>query len=834
MRSMSGNFTAAHRESTTAFRHLAMVFIAVAVVFVLVYLINLSDRSVQWLLNRGVDGLQIGEFVIVLAVLTFAFSVFSLRRQRELKAEVSRRKRVEEELHWSEAKLRSVAQAVRDGIVITDTNNRIVFWNEGATRIFGYTEEEVLGQPLTTFVPETARSDHEAAMARMQRTGNHPLSVQRREFCGLRKDGSGFPLEISFAAWEVGEERFFSAMVHDLTERRQREKALQESEERYRTIFETTGAATVIIEEDTTISLANTEFERLFGYSKGELEGRKRWTELIVKDDLARMRDWHRLRRTDPSAAPSNYEFRGFDKQGNVRDCLLSIAMIPGTGRSVASILDITQCKRSEEVLHQSEVKFRSVAQSANDGIIVTDSRGKIAFWNKAAETIFGYEEQEALGQPLTIWLPEAHRDSHQAGIGQMKESGCRALVGQRREFRGLRKDGSEFPLEISFATWELGEETYDSALVRDITDRKCAEENIEQALDWYEAIFEGSRDAIFICDLNSQFTAVNHAASELTGYSKDELLSMRIPDLHEGTDLEAYQKHHDRIVAGEEIVDEAEILTKDGRKVCVEFNNRRIVIANTAYTHTVARDITERKQADERQAQLLKDLENANRELNQLIYVASHDLKAPLRAVGSLANWLSTDYADKLGKDGQELIELLFGRVERMDNFIEGILQYLRVGRVKEEKEVVNLDELVTNVIEMLAPPAHISISVDATLPTIVCEKTRMQQVFQNLLDNAVKFMDKPEGQIRIACERDDGDWKFSVSDNGPGIEEKHFMKIFQIFQTLSPRDRFEGTGVGLTVAKKIVEAHGGRIWVQSKVGDGSTFYFSLPASRE
>jgi signal transduction histidine kinase len=144
-----------------------------------------------------------------------------------------------------------------------------------------------------------------------------------------------------------------------------------------------------------------------------------------------------------------------------------------------------------------------------------------------------------------------------------------------------------------------------------------------------------------------------------------------------------------------------------------------------------------------------------------------------------------------------------------------------------------VNLDELVTNVIEMLAPPTHIRISVDATLPTIVCEKARMQQVFRNLLDNAVKFMDKPKGQIRIACERDDGDWKFSVSDNGPGIEEKHFMKIFQIFQTLSPRDRFEGTGIGLTVAKKIVEAHGGRIWVQSKVGDGSIFYFSLPASR-
>lgn len=707
MRSMNGIFRAAHRESTRAFRDLVMVLIGVASLFVLASAMNLFDRFDQWLLSRGVDGLQIGEFVIALAVLTFAFAVFSLRREREVKAEVVKRKSVEEELHWSEAKLRFVAQAVRDGIVVTDTNNRIVFWNEGATRIFGYTEEEALGQPLTIFVPEAARSDHEAAMAQMRRTGKHPLSGQRMEFCGLRKDGSKLPLEISFAAWEVGEERFFSAMVRDLTERKQTEKALQESEERYRTIFETTGAATVIIEEDTTISLANTEFERLFGYSKGELEGKKSWTELIVKDDLARMKDWHRLRRIDPSAAPSSYEFRGFDKQGDVRDCLLSIAMIPGTRKSVASILDITERKRSEEALKESEEKFRTLVENQAEGIAVVDAEENFTFVNAAAEGIFR--------------VPPG------------------GLVGQN---------------------------------VREFT----TPENFE-----------------------------------------------------------AIRKQTEQRRAGKKTSYELEIVHPDRER-------RSLMVAATPQFDSKGRfsgtlgiffDITERKQAEERQAQLLKDLENANRELNQLVYVASHDLKAPLRAVGCLASWLSTDYADKLDKDGQELIELLFGRVKRMDDFIDGILQYLRVGRVKEEKEVVNLDELVTNVIEMLAPPTHIRISVDATLPTIVCEKARMQQVFRNLLDNAVKFMDKPKGQIRIACERDDGDWKFSVSDNGPGIEEKHFMKIFQIFQTLSPRDRFEGTGIGLTVAKKIVEAHGGRIWVQSKVGDGSTFYFSLPASR-
>jgi signal transduction histidine kinase len=250
----------------------------------------------------------------------------------------------------------------------------------------------------------------------------------------------------------------------------------------------------------------------------------------------------------------------------------------------------------------------------------------------------------------------------------------------------------------------------------------------------------------------------------------------------------------------------------------------------NGGRIYSFMRDITERKQAEEQRDRLLRELESANEELRHFAYVVSHDLKAPLRAISSLADWLATDYADKFDDAGREQMRLLINRVRRMDGLIDGILQYSRVGREKETMVKVDLNQVVKEVTDLLAPPPNIAVTVEGSLPTIVTEPTRIQQVFQNLLSNAIKYMDKPEGRIRIACSPEGERWKFSVADNGPGIREQHFGKIFQLFQTLAPRDRVESSGVGLALVKKIVEMYGGEVWVESAVGEGSTFFFTLP----
>jgi signal transduction histidine kinase len=268
----------------------------------------------------------------------------------------------------------------------------------------------------------------------------------------------------------------------------------------------------------------------------------------------------------------------------------------------------------------------------------------------------------------------------------------------------------------------------------------------------------------------------------------------------------------------------------RDGTTFPVELAVSEFTLGDRRMFTGMVRDISARKRAEARQAQLMQELEAANDELKNFAYVVSHDLKAPLRGIGSLADWLVSDYTDKLDDQGREYLALLKNRVSRMDALIDGVLEYSRVGRIREHRVPVDLAALIDQVIQLLAPAPEVTVRVDGQLPTVVAERTRMLQLFQNLIGNAIKHLDKPEGEIRVTC-ADGGDrWTVSVADNGPGIEPRHHERIFMLFQTLTPRDRKESTGVGLALAKKIVEMYGGRIWVDSTPGRGSTFHFTLP----
>jgi PAS domain S-box-containing protein len=275
----------------------------------------------------------------------------------------------------------------------------------------------------------------------------------------------------------------------------------------------------------------------------------------------------------------------------------------------------------------------------------------------------------------------------------------------------------------------------------------------------------------------------------------------------------------------------EARCCTPSGRRLWLDMEIQPILNDAGALTSIVVieTDITERKEAQERQALLLERVEQANKELTDFAYIVSHDLKAPLRAIKNLVTWIAEDCRDVIGTESREQMDLLTGRVDRMQMLIDGILQYSRAGRSREEAVRIDLNELLDEVVEMLAPPENITIGATADLPVIHAEHTRIQQVFQNLLSNAIKFMDKPEGRITVDAVEQEDSWQFSVTDNGPGIDEKHFDLVFEMFKTLQPRDEFESTGVGLTVVKKVVGHYGGKVWLESKLGEGTTFFFTL-----
>lgn len=234
------------------------------------------------------------------------------------------------------------------------------------------------------------------------------------------------------------------------------------------------------------------------------------------------------------------------------------------------------------------------------------------------------------------------------------------------------------------------------------------------------------------------------------------------------------------------------------------------------------------------RVAERTASLNSANEELKHFAYVVSHDLKAPLRAINQLSGWICEDYADAFDDNGREQMALLRDRAKRMHEMIDGILQYSRVGRFVEPEELIDCNQLLADVISLIAPPAHIAVHIQADLPVIEGEKLRLFQVFQNLLDNAIKYNDKEKGIISVTCMEQHHYWQFAVTDNGPGIDKKYQEKIFQLFQTLKPKDQSESTGIGLSLIEKIVTTWGGKIWLESEVGKGSSFIFTIPKRRK
>jgi len=226
------------------------------------------------------------------------------------------------------------------------------------------------------------------------------------------------------------------------------------------------------------------------------------------------------------------------------------------------------------------------------------------------------------------------------------------------------------------------------------------------------------------------------------------------------------------------------------------------------------------------------KELSEVNTELKNFAYIVSHDLKAPLRAIGSLTDWMIADYSDKIDDEGREYLQLIKGRIVRLNNLIEGILDYSRASKKMTKRKVVNLNTAIEDVLFMLNPSAKFEINVAKGLPLVLCEPTKIRQVFQNLISNAIKYNDKEVGKLDIGYEQKENWLYFYVADNGPGIDEKYHEKIFEIFQTLQSRDDIESTGVGLTVVKKIIEGSNGEIWVTSEMDKGTVFHFNLPHS--
>jgi two-component system sensor kinase FixL len=468
---------------------------------------------------------------------------------------------------------------------------------------------------------------------------------------------------------------------------------------------------------------------------------------------------------------------------------------------------------------------FRNLIDRSNDSIFVIEPEwGRFLDVNDKACEGLGYTREELLAMVLKDIEQSILDDSTwQEHVKKLRSKTDLVIQGKHR-----CKNGTTFSVETSLKLVKHEKKDYIIANARDITERKQVEEELRGSEERLKTILESILTGVLIIDVQShKIVDVNLLAAEMIGLPKEEIIGSVC---HEFV-CPAEQGKCPITDLGQTVDKSERVLIKpDGSEIPVIKTVTAMSVHGHEYLVESFVDIADRKLAEQKQAELLEEVESINQELKDFAYVVSHDLKAPLRGIKTLTDWLATDYADKLDDDGREQMNMLLDRVQRMHDLIDGVLQYSRVGRIKEEKVKVNLNDLVSEVIDSVAPPENIEITVENQLPEIEFEETRIIQIFQNLLSNAVKYINKPHGRIRIACVEEDGFWKFSVADNGPGIEDKHFERIFQLFQTLSPRDELGSTGVGLAIVKKIVDVYGGKIWVESKLGEGSTFFFTLP----
>ena len=257
-------------------------------------------------------------------------------------------------------------------------------------------------------------------------------------------------------------------------------------------------------------------------------------------------------------------------------------------------------------------------------------------------------------------------------------------------------------------------------------------------------------------------------------------------------------------------------------------FDNNDEIMQTVDLTSFIEEQSKEILRVNKQREDLLKHLENKNEELNNYAHIVSHDLKSPLRSIDSLINWVLEDDNNAINKDSKDYLDLILKNVEKMDALISGILNYSTIDKAELDRYEVDTHYLVTELSEILFVPKNVTLTIKNNLPVIIGDKFRLQQLFQNLIQNAIQSIEKEAGFVEIGVVEKEAEWQFYVKDNGEGISEQYFNKIFKIFEKIDNNQN--ATGIGLAIVKRIIDFYGGKIWLESQVSKGTTFYFTIP----
>ncbi len=762
----------------------------------------------------------------------------------------------QEQFKRSEKLFRTLIEKSADMMTLALPDGKMLYISPSVTRITGFTLEEYQSRPGSDFVHPDDVPGLMAKVATVLNNPGHSVFIRQRVLCN---DGSYVWCEGTIT--NMLQDADIGALVsnfRDITDKKHAEDQLRASENRFRSIIEQFPYPVITYLPDGTYVNAN-----------------KAW-ELMWQEDREKVRGYNIRKDTQLEASGlSKYVEQAFDGELAVSEpYLYDPSLIGQTGRKrwmqmtlyplknsegmlvevILVLQDVTEQKETEEKIKKAETNYRELFEKANEAIYVHEMEtGRVLEVNQKAMEITGFTRQELLNNDPQAFITDNPDYSFEKAIDFISKAA--AGPPQQFEWLGKTSDGSSSWYEVNLKRATIAGSDRILAFFKDINDRKKTEANIrkmneeleqkvaertaeleryieqlKEGEDKFEKAFQASAAGITITRLSdSTYLDVNDAFGRMTGYSKRELVGHTSREAGLIVDVplrEAILKEVKESGFARNI--EMRVHHKSGRIIDVLSSIETILLSGEKYAINIIYDITDRKKAEEQ-------LRVVNSELESFTYSVSHDLRAPLRAIDGYSKILEQEYDVLFDAQGKRFLKVIQNNSLKMSRLIDDLLAFSRLGRKTIVKSALNMKELTLNALADFERAQQHNADVKvADLHAVPGDYSLIYQVMINLISNAIKYSSKKEHPtVVITSVEQDDDIVYSIADNGVGFEMKYADKLFGVFQRLHTQGEFEGTGVGLAIAERIIAKHGGRIWAESELDNGANFSFSLPRRR-